>query len=137
MGRKMQIKQGYRIKKWVIIAPGTPATGNERKVFIKCTACGETKEIPITEIYNQKLKNCKCEGLEPKRLPENRGISCQYRTLICDKSAAGHCCYHCPDQKNCPDICLNDPAKCGSFYLQKTGLFKGRKLLPQIGGRKK
>lgn len=145
MARPKTVMQGYRAGKWVVVAEADRTAGGLRKVVCKCLACGNLKEIAVSTLQSYRNPDCECTERVPKCVPANAGTACRSRISTCDANAAGKCCYYCTERELCADNCLNTPDKCGSYYLDReapkidprTGLFKGRTLLAQIGGRKK
>lgn len=119
MSGVIKIKQGYRIKKWVVVAENGQTEAGSRKMTLKCLACGKVKEITAGAISRKRVADCSCKEEIPRCLPYNEGTACRARVTTCAKNAAGYCCGHCPDANNCADACLNKPEKCGSFYLEE------------------
>lgn len=116
--KRSKVWHGYRYKKFVVVGDA-PKHFAFRRVWVRCLACGEEKIVTVNSIHRSTLADCNCTYSVPKILPKDNGCACRARSLSCEISESGRCCYWCTEKEDCSEKCLNMPNKCGSFYVSK------------------
>lgn len=82
------------------------------KYLCRCD-CGNTKIVEVRSLLNGGGTSCGNCGKTEKWWHDIKKIGCLSPFYMCEANRAGVCCRDCPKRSECPNVCLNDPSRCG------------------------